>query len=406
MLNVLLVEDELLVRSGMVSLIPWEEHGYCLKAQAAHGKEALQRLEEYTIDIIITDIRMPVMDGLELIEQVRKKGYRCELIVLSSYDEFDYVRQALRLGVKDYIHKPTMSPQELIQTLNKVSQSIQEEKSLKNAEKWLSAAVDESKEFILKRWLKRGCPQSFVPQMEQLLQGTFMSEEAFLIGSMIYGEKEFIDPGKKVGTEQLDSKLREMLDHDRGLSKEEILCVQTDRLSWVMFISAANRFELKLLFDRIVAEDDNWIYVLADAPCQLAECEAAYEWLQDQMKSARHERSKLERLNPLIKEALHTIHQSYMDNLTLEQVSQVIHVSPVYLSRLFLKETEVTFIDYVTNFRMRKAKELLTQTKLRTYEISERVGYKNSKYFIRVFKNHVGMPPGEYRQQMRENCEM
>ena len=122
-MNVLLVEDELLVRTGMRTLVDWEGNDFHLAAEASNGKEALELMRQMQIDIVITDIRMPIMDGLTLIEHIREWEYPCDIVVLSSYDDFEYVRKAMQLGVQDFIHKPTMGPDEICQALINVARN-------------------------------------------------------------------------------------------------------------------------------------------------------------------------------------------------------------------------------------------------------------------------------------------
>jgi two-component system response regulator YesN len=139
MIKVMLVEDELLVRSGMRTLFNWGSHGFDLVAEASNGEEALQILRDHAVDIVITDIRMPVMDGLELIAKIRGSGLECEIIVLSSYDDFQYVRKAMQMGVSDYIHKPTMTQQELMETLKKTAEKFDKHQSIEKHRKTLAS---------------------------------------------------------------------------------------------------------------------------------------------------------------------------------------------------------------------------------------------------------------------------
>ena len=88
-----------------------------------------------------------------------------------------------------------------------------------------------------------------------------------------------------------------------------------------------------------------------------------------------------------------------MDELTLETMSEQVHVSTAYFSRLFQKETGVTFTAYLTNLRLQQAKHLLLHSELPVYEIAERAGYRNTRYFMKLFKETVGYTPTEFREQ-------
>jgi two-component system response regulator YesN len=106
MLKVLIVEDEELIRRGIVLTVDWEALGCHVIAEAANGEEALKAVAEHSPDLIVTDLKMPVMDGIRMLEKLRQDGYWMPVIILTAYDTFDYARSALRLGAVDYLLKP------------------------------------------------------------------------------------------------------------------------------------------------------------------------------------------------------------------------------------------------------------------------------------------------------------
>jgi len=118
MKKIIIVDDESLVRVGLQSIIPWEDYGYTVSGVYHNGREALDACMNAMPDAILTDIRMPVMDGLELIKNVRRLSARVPIVILSSYDDFEYTRTAIRLGVQDYIQKHRLEPEELIRMLD------------------------------------------------------------------------------------------------------------------------------------------------------------------------------------------------------------------------------------------------------------------------------------------------
>ena len=109
----LIVDDEAYARQAVVNTIPWVEYGVEVH-QASSGKEALEFMQKYTVDILMTDIRMPSMTGLELLEKVNQMGISPAVIMLSSYNEFELVRSAMQLGAEDYLFKPTMMPTDIL----------------------------------------------------------------------------------------------------------------------------------------------------------------------------------------------------------------------------------------------------------------------------------------------------
>ena len=120
-LTVFLVDDEKLIRSGMKKLLPWESLGFRLVGEAENGRQALPLIQELTPDLVITDLKMPFCDGITLTGEIKQRLPRTEVIILTGYDEFDYARQAIRMGVFDFLLKP-ISPEELQASLMRLQQ--------------------------------------------------------------------------------------------------------------------------------------------------------------------------------------------------------------------------------------------------------------------------------------------
>lgn len=142
-MRIMLVDDEALARIEIRSLIPWGEHGNRLVGEAANGKEALRLSKECKPDIIIADIVMPEMDGLDLIEQVKKELPLCKFIIVSCMDKLDFYKKAISLNVSDYILKDTIQAEELLQVLERVTAEIDKNRVYSDYD-------DSGKEFINK----------------------------------------------------------------------------------------------------------------------------------------------------------------------------------------------------------------------------------------------------------------
>ena len=107
MYRLLIVDDERATLNGLCNYIPWDQMGFIVEGSAANGKAALAYLENHTVDVLLSDIRMPVMDGIELVARVRELGYDMECVFLSAHRDFEYAKKGLQYGVLDYILKPT-----------------------------------------------------------------------------------------------------------------------------------------------------------------------------------------------------------------------------------------------------------------------------------------------------------
>lgn len=141
----LIVDDEAYARQAVANTISWAEHGSEVH-QVSSGKEALDFMEKRTVDVLMTDIRMPSMTGLELLEKVYQNGWSPAAIVLSSFNEFELVRSAMQLGAEDYLFKPTMMPTDILESVQRVLEKKKETKK--------KAVQTISKKEILERFLQ------------------------------------------------------------------------------------------------------------------------------------------------------------------------------------------------------------------------------------------------------------
>lgn len=175
--KILIVDDEMLIRQGIIKFIDWEKEGFQIIGEASNGQEALEIIEQTPPHIMITDVVMPIMDGIELVKKVKESYSDIEILVLSSFEDFDYVRSTFQNGVVDYILKPKLNSEDLLKTLNKVvgRKSGNNEKSLHKLltvedmmrRLILGYDIDDSKGIIkeklpyhhyslLKLWIKQG----------------------------------------------------------------------------------------------------------------------------------------------------------------------------------------------------------------------------------------------------------
>ncbi len=133
--NVLIVDDELIIRQGIEYLIDWEKEEFHLVGKVKNGQEALDAMEKLHPDIVITDVEMPVKSGLELAKELSEKWPQVRMIMLSSHSDFEYVRPAFAYGAVDYILKPSLSPSELIKVLRKSVKDLQKVEESSKAKK-------------------------------------------------------------------------------------------------------------------------------------------------------------------------------------------------------------------------------------------------------------------------------
>lgn len=129
MIKVLIADDEILVRAGLKAVLPWEENGFNVVGEAWNGEDAYQKILALRPDILITDIKMPKMDGIALLKKLRKENIPVVSIILSCFDDFDLVREGMKYGAKDYILKLSIEPEQLLAVLNEIKQELQLKKT-------------------------------------------------------------------------------------------------------------------------------------------------------------------------------------------------------------------------------------------------------------------------------------
>jgi two-component system response regulator YesN len=158
MLNLIIVEDEDTAREGLRSLIDWESLGISITGMAANGIEALQLFDSNPVDLVLSDIRMPLMDGLQLVAEIRKRDKPVTCVLLSGYSDFEYAQQAIRAGVTDYILKPC-APEEIRTIFKKITATLTKEHKDSHEGRGMAqhmhVNLQQAKKQFLSQWLNR-----------------------------------------------------------------------------------------------------------------------------------------------------------------------------------------------------------------------------------------------------------
>lgn len=366
MIKVFLVEDEYVIREGIKNNIDWEAHGYEFCGEAGDGELAFPMIQEQRPDIVITDIRMPFMDGLALSKLIKKEFPEMEIIILSGYGEFEYAKEGIRIGVAQYLLKP-ISADALIKEVDQVAAAIEERRQKQRIRdryfKEFAGNSDRNEEFRiqeidykqfertkLQEFLKCGAPQ----EISYFVEEFFNKMDCSAVKSRIFRQYIAIDAYFCV----VDF-LEEL-----GFSKDEIepMDVASDILS--------NVESTKDYIRRIIQK--------------------AVE-LRNTVSGSKYKE--------LMDKVFHYIGEHYgEEELSLNQLAAYVNFSPNHLSTIFSQQTGQPFIKYLTDFRMNKAKELLRCTGKKSSEISVEVGYGDPHYFSSIFKKTQGMTPTQYRE--------
>ena len=124
-MRILIVEDEVRIRTGIAKLISTHTV-HTVVGEGKNGQEGLEMILRFHPDLVISDIRMPIMDGLTMVKEAREKGADCHFVILSGYSEFEYAQKAIRYGVEDYLLKP-LAPEDVSSLLNKIEKEVEQE---------------------------------------------------------------------------------------------------------------------------------------------------------------------------------------------------------------------------------------------------------------------------------------
>ncbi len=531
MLKVFLVEDEFVVREGIKRNIDWQSNGYEFCGEAGDGELAFPMIQKLKPDIVITDIRMPFMDGLELSRLIKKEFPWMEIIILTGFEEFEYAKEAVSIGVAKYLLKP-ISGDELLKEIAEISVRVEEkrkeseirqkyrmemEENFQKERKDLfqhlvtgSKSMTELLEIaerlkldlsaiwynivLIKLQSKVQAPEEYsnrLIEVEKKLQ-TLKDEQHMLVFDRNLEGKAFIF--KADSREELEAlqqkylegiqeelrgddyfryfggigkpvnRLRELptsfesashafaqrylmkesrildsnaMEQNIRLEKEEFDIqnidpkeLQKDRIR--EFLKLGNKEEVVYFVDEFFKRQGiNALkstifrqYIVMDVYfCVAAFLEelqmdreelAAFNVNEEMLQSREHaieyvtriieravelrEKNASNRYGTIVDQVKKYIEEHYEEEeLSLNLLASTVNFSPNHLSMIFSQQTGQTFIKYLTDYRMNKAKELLRGTGKRSSEISLEVGYRDPHYFSYLFKKTQGMTPTQYR---------
>ena len=547
MLKIFLAEDEVIVRETIKRMIPWENLGFELVGEAADGEMALPLLLRQKPDLLITDIKMPFMDGLTLAKVAKKEIPGLKVVILSGYDDFNYAKQAINIGVEDYLLKP-ITKNALIERLTEIRSRYEHEKTQKeyyekfhremqayeknSSRDFFEALVSGSMDMmeIYRRSEKLGldivaeaynvliftmnCEEDFSGQREgysewaaeslELLEEFFSENTSamlfrcniFSYGVLIKGQKETIGEN----TRSCVSEIQRILDRKEQKRQWFVAAGEpVERLSQIQksYYSASRAFSQRYLYDenilyydemasmekKNVTEDDStylqkvdvnalnpailqkflsnglleetenfvkdYFYAIGQEPLEslvfrnyvtlnvrfsvmsflkeigcdtrTLEQEDTEDVLSESSKSLENAIAYAEKIisqaialrdqnsgnknRSILKTAVDFIDSHYMEeDMSLNKAANAANVSANHFSALFSQNMGQTFIEYLTNLRMNKAKEYLRCTSMRSSEIAGEIGYKDAHYFSYLFKKTQGMTPSDYRKAREDKA--
>lgn len=490
MYKLYLLDDEPFILEGLKYIIDWEEYGFDVVGTSSNGEDGFNFIKNEDVDLIITDIMMPKMTGLELISNLKKINHNAKFIVLSAFQEFQYAKEAISMGAENYLTKP-IDEDELIQTIEGVKKKIEKIKLEKIDTKIfkndliLKLICNKNNDGVLDRLRLEGVNLNYknlcvvilefaeggninnnilnhidnlnyeycvnlqnqiliIMDKESINKDTLRNLKDDL--SSITNEQIYISRGKYVDSiDNLNCSYQSAKDiHEYKLVYPNISWIREYKeksynLENIDYIDFNNL--KKLLLNKDNKESLNYIESIfsklkKDENLTVKQIKTksievflnVYNYFNDSKiikgldlylekvinsvnldqiqlelnNMIKHRQSKLEEtddsISPIILKLLRNIEENYSKDLNLKEISETYNINSIYLGQLFQKETGILFSDYLNNFRVNKAKNLLVETSLKAAEIGELVGYANKNYFYRKFKDIVGITPSEWRK--------
>ncbi|WP_314591899.1 response regulator [Paenibacillus terrigena] len=526
MYRIILVDDEDEVREGIKRKTDWQACGFEFIGDYDNGRDALAAIEQQRPDVIITDICMPFMDGLELTREVFERYRDVKVVIVTGYEDFDYAKQALQLKVNDYLLKPINS-KEFNEFLGKMKQELDIECKQREDLSALRIQLNQSFPLLRERFLESLTAsrmkrevfekklqhfQITLPgptyialvgeldtkvsenkgddallqfaafnimqeQLEQEYGGVVFQTRDDKIAAILSGPLEELEVKAQLWSEQVRSSIERYLkltltigigrkctdlaeisksfqealsslDYRFLLGKDKVISIQdleygngwdhTRYTAWEKNMLAAMKTGKSHAVSGVLRD---WFDELKSFSCPIDQCRSTiYQLLVslmnfvadigfelstmlqgDPFAQVKHFRT-LDEARAYLEELCHNmiqqlseqrstmassqmqlaeayIREQYGDeNFSLNQLCNHIFMSISYFSATFKQHTGETFVEYLTRVRLEKAKELLTITNLKTYEIAARVGYGDPQYFSVIFKRNMGMTPKEFRQ--------
>lgn len=480
MYSILLVEDEIVELETLKNFVNWEACGISKVYSARGARSAMGIVAEHEPDIIITDIQMPKISGIELARMIREEGYSCRIVFLTGYDKFEYARQAVQLHVEEFLLKPFQVDEvetlicRLVQDIKKEKQDLQRGRmgSGKLIEQMCLGLVDDldavcSMYFhdtpknlafqLVGLYMSDHTMQAELEKIAGVLHCVRMDKITFVILSASVSPVRFMDEIKtrwpdydfrailtknKVSAAELARTCHELQTHQDELffvEKGRILHLQDLKRKLPSEQRSLQMEERDRLLEAVIVSNESLaisilleIFYGLEGLNQESYCRnifRLYIYLREktgfpeqpiledseilQVTSAKQLRANMIRYikelakvyqdkdkNQIPQFVKDFIKLHYRETCTVEEMTEVVGLSPNYLRRIFKDETGVTILEYLTDYRMEKARDLLRKTNRKVKDISQEVGYENVSYFTKLFTKKYNLTPNEYRRSV------
>ncbi len=409
--KIMLADDEPIMRKALQSLIDWKKMDCEIVSVAENGQEVLSVLEELRPDILITDIKMPGADGIEISKYIWERRLPTKVILLTAYADFSYAQSAIRYNVVEYVTK-TGAFDELLRAVERCKMFLAESRML----------TSEEKETKIENFFRGVYDGNIYSEIDIKYDQLDLDKGSYAVLFFKFLMDDTIERMRRV---RLYDSLKNFF--HLAFSEQMIhgMFYKKDMYGLLLKCCAGPeimKINLKETCTKVMDMMDNfmelYVYVgVSKIHDHIEELSDAYEEAQSALNHSLFEKS--EKLNfytedmkneampiisydtkqHLVKESLEYIDKHFQEQMSVSDISRALGTSASYLSRIFKESTGETLIRTMNHKRIEKAKEYLTETDFKVYEVADILGFENVTYFSRFFKKHTGMSPKDYKEQ-------
>ena len=378
MYKVLFAEDELLVRLGLQNSIPWSKYEMEVAALADNGMEAYRLFEEIHPDILITDLRMEGMDGLELVKRVREIDKECAIVVISCLNDFETLRKLIPYNINAYVLKASISIDEVCNVLEQTKEYLI---SIGRTAKRVIPDLEKPEDIISKYLLGDAVIS---------LEDDFEIFEHLLLFSL---EEENKDKINKLAMDFIYELVNRQI-------PGEMLVPLKDKEFCVFYRSTEKKMDERI--KRINNSIGDFLGVrFKITHSSRRKAENLKDWF-DRAYVQQYEINIDENSGKaLIQKSIEYMQEHFRESLTLTDISRTIGLSVSYFSYLFKQETGKNYIEYLNEIRLLATMKDLMNTDEKVVVVAQKNGFQNLEYFSRYFKKQTGESPARWRKLNR-----
>lgn len=405
-MKVYVIDDEPKIRRGLTHFIAASRPDWPEPGCAATAEEALESPAFWETELLFLDIQLPAMSGLELLELIRQKDSQMQVVIISGYAEFAFAQKALALQVLEYLLKPID-----IQKVSQILQSAQERYLQSQMDQRAKATVRQNLHQLREKYFASvlfGTEPADPDSLAQRLRELEMRDSSFIVVQYTYRSSDVPHTdGTKEVQHLLSDKLRSHLPNSED---QYLIFLKTG----VVAILIAPDDHLDGILEALQEEPDTEDYLLGFSFIHqsLSELPLAYheacgaQPAEEVVKSLPHgdQTAYVDQLirdqatfHPYVQKVMLFIAGNYHSLLNLTVVAAQVHLHTSYLSELFKRETGTNLCNYITDYRLRAAKQELREGNAKIASIAENVGFNDYHYFSQVFSKRVGVSPRKYR---------